>query len=200
MDIVILDHALRPYRASFFLNGWPIESFLHTEASCQEQFQIERSKGRPVLASMVAEGNLLKDNGKGIGLKELAVQFLARGPASLTADQIRDSRYFQFDLLDDFRDARSEEEAMITLNAMSVRLMDFLLRYNNQWSGSGKTLVRAFRSFDSGLSDRWFQALTSYYQEGDRRQVIRFVEEVYQPLGGRLFAGYSSWLDTGEPK
>ncbi|GIP38808.1 hypothetical protein J31TS4_20880 [Paenibacillus sp. J31TS4] len=149
---------------------------------------------------MVAEGNLLKDNGKGIGLKELAVQFLARGPASLTADQIRDSRYFQFDLLDDFRDARSEEEAMITLNAMSVRLMDFLLRYNNQWSGSGKTLVRAFRSFDSGLSDRWFQALTSYYQEGDRRQVIRFVEEVYQPLGGRLFAGYSSWLDTGEPK
>src|SRR5699024_12671175 len=54
--------------------------------------------------------------------------FIESGPKPLTEDFIRASRYFIYDLLDDFQDANNHPEAIMTLNTISTQLADFILR------------------------------------------------------------------------
>ncbi|KRE33503.1 hypothetical protein [Paenibacillus sp. Soil522] len=128
------------------------------------------------------------------GLAYIFVKMLAvpqHGPEHLTIEYINSSRYFMFDLLDDFVDAMNHEEAIITLNTLSVQLIDFILRLNGQWSGRGKTLSRGLNKLDTEMCKRFFMALDCFYKWNNKKQIIEFVNEVYKPIGGQLFAGFS---------
>src|SRR5690606_31942279 len=100
------------------------------------------------------------------------------------------SRYFIFDLLDDFEDSTDHQEAITTLNTLSIQLADFILRLNRQWTGRGKGLARALKKFDRNIYDQYFQALDDYYKKGIKQTFITFVNEICESLGGRLFDGF----------
>jgi PPOX class probable FMN-dependent enzyme len=151
---------------------------------------LDKDKGRPVLAAMITEGKVLRNNGSADILKQAALAFINQGPAPLTESYIQSSRYFMFDLLDDFIDANNREEALLTLNTLSIQLADFILRLNGQWSGRGKTLTRELKKFDEGLSEKFFDALNHYYEDNEKQPWVEFVYEIYRPLGGQLFAGF----------
>jgi hypothetical protein len=46
------------------------------------------------------------------------------------------------------------------------------------------------KKFDLGLSTKYFEALSYYYQHNEKQPWIEFVNEIYEPLGGQLFAGF----------
>ena len=56
---------------------------------------------------MIVEGKVLKDKGQALELKDIADNFIKHGPEHLTIEYINSSRYFMFDLLDDFVDAKN---------------------------------------------------------------------------------------------
>lgn len=191
LDIVVCDgNVSRCYRESLVRYGWRIECFIHNENSYLEQFEIDKKTGRATLATMVATGMILKDNGLAKTLKEQANQWISDGPPGLTEDFIQASRYFMYDLVDDFIDSKSREEELVTLNTISLQLADFILRLNKKWTGRGKGLVRELYKFDQPLADRFFDALQAYYKQGEKMPFVEFVNEIYEPLGGQLFDGF----------
>lgn len=190
LDIVIFDAIRQCYRETFVLYGWKIESFVHNESSYIEQFDVDKQGGRPTLASMIANGFVLQDNGTAVGLKEQANRCIFDGPPPLSEDFIRASRYFIYDLVDDLKDSSRYDESLLTVNTISIQLADFILRLNGKWSGRGKGLARALTAFDVHLSERYFRALEMFYMTGEKQLIIDFVNDIYEPLGGQLFDGF----------
>jgi predicted nucleotidyltransferase len=190
LDIIIFDENLASYRAGYELYDWKIEAFVHTYGSYKAQLEKEKKNGRPLLANMINEGIVLKDNHKILMLKEEVNSYLEEGPEPLTEEYVKASRYFIYDLLDDFRDSKNHEESLITLNNLSLQLGDFILRYNNQWTGRGKGLVRALRKYNNDLAERFFKSLNDYYKFQNKAPFIQFVDEIYLPLGGQLHDGF----------
>lgn len=141
---------------------------------------------------MISEGIMLKDHEEFLQVKDNALQHVQSGPLPLTEEYIRASRYFIGDLLDDFIDAKSREEALITVNNLSLEIPDFILRLNNQWSGRGKGLTRALRSFDEKIYNEFFSSLNDFYLADNKQPFVDFVNKVYKPLGGFLFEGFST--------
>lgn len=195
LDLVVILREGEPagYRESFERYGWKLEVFIHNEHTYMPQFEKERIDGKPILSAMMLEGIVLIEEKPGLAepFKAAAGSSLAQGPEPLTQSFVDASRYFMFDFVDDFEDAVDEREAILTLNAMSVRLGDFILRLNGSWSGSGKTMTRALYRMDPELADRYFAALDAYYTRRDKAPMIRFVYSIYEPLGGRLYDGFS---------
>ena len=98
---------------------------------------------------MCASGLVLRDDGIVLTLKKEALKLLDEGPVPLTPEEIRISRYFLTDLLDDFIDADRYDEALIIMNTLSLQIAEFVLRANGQWIGRGKGLVRVLRKLVS---------------------------------------------------
>ncbi|BCB05234.1 nucleotidyltransferase domain-containing protein [Bacillus sp. KH172YL63] len=192
LDIVIFDANSVSYRKSLVLYDWRIEAFIHNHQSYLLEFDREKQKGRPILGNMISEGIMLKDHEEFLQVKDNALQHVQSGPLPLTEEYIRASRYFIGDLLDDFIDAKSREEALITVNNLSLEIPDFILRLNNQWSGRGKGLTRALRSFDEKIYNEFFSSLNDFYLADNKQPFVDFVNKVYKPLGGFLFEGFST--------
>ncbi|WP_010280985.1 nucleotidyltransferase domain-containing protein [Bacillus timonensis] len=192
LDIVIFDNSTESnYRESFVLYNWKIEAFIHNYTSYLNQFKIDIESGRPILANMLAEGKIIRDNGKSQEIKDNAITFIKSGPTPLTEDFIRASRYFIYDLLDDFKDSCNPPEAIMTLHTITTQLADFILRVNQQWSGRGKGLARALHKFDKKIYNQFFDSLDCYYKDGNKQPFIKFVNGIYEPFGGPLFDGFS---------
>lgn len=190
IDLVIFLAETDGYRESFFEYGWPIEVFVHTQATYLNELKRETQVGRSLIGNMVSEGVALKDSCCFSALKQQAITHVKAGPIPLTKDYIESSRYVIGNLIDDFQDANNEAEALMILNTLTLEVPQFILRYHQQWQGKGKSLSRALNAFDRELAERFFQALQVYYQQGQKEPFIRFVAEVYEPLGGFLFAGF----------
>lgn len=192
LDIVIVDNSIiSTYRESIVLYDWKIETFFHNYNSYLSQFNIDKDTGRPILANMLAEGKVIKDNGKSNEIKNNAKEFIKAGPNPLSESFIRASRYFIYDLLDDFADTENHHEAILTLNTISLQFADFILRVNGQWTGRGKGLTRALKQFDEVMYKRYFETLDYYYIGREKQPFIDFVNEFYEPFGGPLFDGFN---------
>ncbi len=182
----------KPYRESFIFADWRVETFIHNEYSYFNEFENERIKGRPVLGNMISEGKLLKDSQHYKSVKEKAILHVSNGPLPLSKDFINASRYFIGDLLDDFNDAKNHEEALLSINKLSLEVPDFILRLNHHWSGRGKALTKALRLFNEETYHDFFHALNEFYKNDDKKPFVEFVNKVYEPVGGLLFEGFAS--------
>jgi predicted nucleotidyltransferase len=186
LDLIIFDEKLTPHRAGYERFAWKIESFVYTRSSYKVQLAKEKKLGRPIVANMINEGILLKGDERILLLKEEVKTYLEEGPEPLSEEFIEASRYFIYDLLDDFRDTRNEDESLYTLNILSLQFGDFILRSNNHWSGRGKGFVRALKQYNGVLAKRFFDSLQAYYEYKDKEPFIELVDEFYSPLGGQL--------------
>jgi predicted nucleotidyltransferase len=192
LDIVVIDETQKhPYRKSLIELGWRIEAFIHNRESYKEFFESDRKRGRPTMPHMVFSGIILKDDGTAQALKQEAQKLLDEGPEKLSLEDIRMSRYFLTDLLDDFIDADNMDEALITFNTLSIQIAEFILRVNGNWIGRGKGLVRALKQYDEQLYKRFMVSLDAFYKAGDKQPFIQFFDDILEPYGGRLFEGFS---------
>lgn len=193
LDIVVFDDAIRTsYRESLLFKGWPIEVFVHSLSSYQSFFESDCSRARPSLPAMVSEGMVIKDLGVLASIKAEADLLLAAGPQRWTEDIIRTKRYFLTDVLDDFTGSESVPELMFITGHLAERLAEFVLRTNRQWMGESKWVFRSLRIYDAGFAAEFAETFERFYQEREKEPVIRLVERVLEPFGGRLFEGYSA--------
>lgn len=197
LDVVIITgREEAPFRQSFIWEGWPVETFVHTETSYPDFFARDRDRYEPSLEMMCAEGVVLRDrNGLAERIRETARQELEAGPEPLTQRAIDRMRYSITDLIDDLMGSVKPEESFFIANALAEESVRLLLLRNRRWLGKGKWVLRALRRFDPAIEERLSGALALFCSTGSKDELLAFANGVLEPVGGRLFEGY---YDSGK--
>lgn len=191
LDIVVLLHgAPAPYRASFRHDDWPVELFVHTEASWYAYVEREVRKRRSPLLWMCADGLLLFDtDGVGARLAAEARKLTAAGPPTASAEEIDDRCYAITDLLDDLSGSSDQGERLFIATELARRTGELALVMGGSWGGGGKWMARRLEPTAPGLSMRLHHAVREV-QDGRIEPLVDVVDEVLGQAGGRLWDGY----------
>ncbi|UOQ44130.1 nucleotidyltransferase domain-containing protein [Halobacillus salinarum] len=189
LDIFIL--STQSFRKSYQFKGWPVEVFVHNQDSLSYTYFLEEQYGVPLIMRIVAEGFILKGEKKANQLITEAQHLLQKGPGKWPVQTINEKRYILTDLLTDLEGSHSKEEDLFTVAAITEKLHKFILRTNQQWMGEGKWMFRSLKRFDPQLANHFAKQLFLFYQNGEKKPYIDFVDEVLEPWGGRLFEGYT---------
>jgi hypothetical protein len=191
LDIVVLLHgAPAPYRASLRNDDWPVELFVHTEATWYAYVEREVRKRRSPLLWMCADGLLLFDtDGVGAHLAAEARKLTAAGPPMASAEEIDDCRYAIADLLDDLAGSIDQSERLFIATELVRRTGELALTIGGAWGGGGKWLARRLETTAPGLSMRLHHGLREVL-EGRIEPLVAVVDEVVGQVGGRLWVGY----------
>ncbi len=191
LDIVVLLHgAPAPYRASFRHGDWPVELFVHTEATWHGYVEREVSKRRSPLLFMCADGVLLCDtDGCGARLAAEAQRLVAAGPSAASAEEIEDRRYAITDLLDDLSGSSDQGERLFIATELVRRTGELALAIGGSWGGGGKWLARRLEATTPGLGMRLHHAAGEVL-DGHLEPLVGVVDKVLEQAGGRLWEGY----------
>ncbi|MET9144091.1 nucleotidyltransferase domain-containing protein [Streptomyces sp. NPDC004042] len=191
LDVVVLLHgAPAPYRVSLRYADWPVEMFVHTEATWHAYIERELPTRRSPLLWMCADGLLLFDgDGVGARLAEHARKLVAAGPPPVPAEEIDDRRYAITDLLDDLVGSNDPSERLFIATELVRRTGELALAISGSWGGGGKWLARRLEVAVPGLGRRLHHGLREVL--GGRVEPLAVaVEEVLGQGGGRLWVGY----------
>ncbi|NSC23035.1 nucleotidyltransferase domain-containing protein [Streptomyces albus subsp. chlorinus] len=191
LDIVVLLHgAPAPYRASLHYADWPVEMFVHTEATWHAYVERELRKRRSPLLWMCADGLLLFDtDGLGTHLAAQARKLTAAGPPPVSPEEIDDRRYAINDLLDDLAGSHDQSELLFIATELVRRTAELALAVGGSWGGGGKWLARRLETTAPGLNTRLHHGLQEVLS-GTVEPLVAVVDEVLSQAGGRLWAGY----------
>ncbi len=181
LDIVVLlpdGDPEAPHRDSLRFRGWPVELFVHDDASLDHYLGKDLTSRRPSLHRMVAVGVPVR--GRPQERQAAAAHVLAAGPDPLPPDDRDHVRYMLTDLLDDFVHA-TERERSVLAAALWLQAGTAALSLADHWVGAGKWLLRELEDLDAELADRWLAA---------RETPAEFAREVLASAGGPLFEGH----------
>jgi len=196
LDIVIIDDTISSeFRESLIAQGWPIEAFVHNEKTIRNYFQSDCQRARPSLPRMVSEGIPIVDHPIILILKEEANKLLRDGPPKWTNQTIDMKRYFITDALDDFIGSTNRGEGIFIAGALGETLHEFVLRTNGRWIGASKWVVRSLKEYDEDFAEEYVEAFEQFYSNGEKQAIVRLVDSVLKPHGGRLFDGFALGKD-----
>lgn len=193
LDITVLDRTATAHRNSLRYGGWPVELFVHSEASIRHFVAKDLKQRKPSMARLVAEGVPLLTGSGGQGVRTHCEQVLADGPGPLSADVVDQYRYALSDLVDDVRgDVDGVVGTAIAVETWR-RSADLILGINGRWSGGGKWLMREILALDAALGTRWAVTLDGALRSalnGDSSALLKVAEDVLEAAGGRLWEGF----------
>ncbi|MEV8126882.1 nucleotidyltransferase domain-containing protein [Streptomyces sp. NPDC085944] len=191
LDVVVLLHgAPAPYRESLQYADWPVEMFVHTEATWHAYIERELPTRRSPLLWMCADGLLLFDtDGLGARLAAHARTLAAAGPPPVPADEIDDCRYAITDLLDDLAGSTDPSERLFIATELVRRTGELALAVSGSWGGGGKWLARRLETTAPDVNARLHHGLREVL-DGRAEPLATVVDEVLARVGGRLWVGY----------
>lgn len=192
LDIVVVYKSLpNAYRESFYSQGFPVETFVHTpETLNYYMFEVDRPSGFPALANMISEGiEIPAPCASSQKLKNLAEKYLAMKPPPLSKEQIGNLRYQITNLIDDIRAPRSKIELTASGTELYAVLADFYFRANDLWSAENKSIPRILNKTNSMLHQKFCAGFEEFFVAGNPEKVIELAIEILQPYGGFLFEG-----------
>ncbi|NEB08740.1 nucleotidyltransferase domain-containing protein [Streptomyces coelicoflavus] len=192
LDVVVLLHgAPAPYRESLQYADWPVEMFVHTEATWHAYIERELPTRRSPLLWMCAAGLLLFDtDGLGARLAAHARTLTAAGPPPVSAEEIDDRRYAITDLLDDLVGSDDPSERLFIATELVRRTGELGLAVSGSWGGGGgKWLARRLETTTPELNARLHHGLREVL-DGRADPLVTVVDEVLEQAGGRLWVGY----------
>jgi hypothetical protein len=185
LDIVVLlpdGDPQAPHRDSRIFRDWPVELFVHDEATLDHYLAKELPARRPSLNRMVATGIQLTGDAREIQAQ--CAKVLAAGPTPLIDSERDHLRYQLTDQLDDLTHATDPGERLVIAATTWTTAAVQVLAFNNHWTGTSKWLLRELRDLDPTLADRWLAAY------GEPAATADFTRQVLDQAGGPLFAGY----------
>ncbi|MFJ8063670.1 nucleotidyltransferase domain-containing protein [Psychrobacillus sp. NPDC096426] len=192
LDIVIFDQTFSAcYRESLIDFDWRVEVFVHNLNSYEVFFESDRKRARPSLPRMISEGIILKDSGVIGPIKSEAEKLLSNGPEKWSVETINTKRYFITDTLDDFIGSNDRAEEIFIANTLAELASEFVLRTNNRWIGASKWIVRSLKSYDVQFAAQFVEAFDTFYRNGSKHKLIKLMDDILLPYGGRLFNGFS---------
>lgn len=192
LDVTVLLDEAEPHRVSLVYQGWPVEVFVHTEASIRWFVARDVARRRPTMARLVSSGVALLPGGNGAVLQEQCAAVVAAGPAPLTDAELTMARYTLTDLLDDLAGGADQE----LLDAIAIDVWrstaELHLAVNRAWTGSSKWLIRELRQLDEAtngdVTSRLRVGLLAALS-GTVSALTAVADEVLDDVGGRLWAG-----------
>jgi hypothetical protein len=183
--VVVVAGPPAPFRESLRWRGWPVELFVHDEASIERYFALDTAHRKPTLARMVADGAALTGREDiRAAITDLARSVLAVGPPELTAAELDWRRYGLTDLLDDLAGSTDPGETAVIGWTVWRQTAELALLLAGRWLGGGKWLLRELRAAEPALAADLVAA------GGDPVRLIAVADLVLGRAGGRLWAGY----------
>jgi hypothetical protein len=159
LDITVLDESAEVHRESLLFEGWPVELFVHSEASIRHFVAKDLAQRKPSMARLIARGVELLPGDAGAANRKHCVQTLEAGPGPLSNDALDGARYALSDLVDDLRGAAPGPiGAAIAVEAWR-RTADLVLAVNGHWTGGGKWLARELLALDEVAGTSWATTL-----------------------------------------
>ncbi|MFD4406499.1 nucleotidyltransferase domain-containing protein [Nocardia sp. NPDC058499] len=197
LDItVLLAGPPAPYRESLQYQRWPVELFVHTEASMEHFLATERRARKPTTLRLIAQTLILLDrDGSGAYLQEKCIALLAAGPEPLSIEELRAERYGLTDLLDDLVGSRDDDERLLIAFNLWRATAELLLTGHGQWMGRGKWLHRELASFDREAGTDYSRALARGVRSvalGAVEPMVEIVTRALNEFGGPLFDGFKA--------
>lgn len=199
LDLVVVYDAVKSARrASFTLEGTPVETFIHDPETLAWAFRDEAGVARCAMLTMVSEGRICGARRRGAkALQARARARLAKGPRPLDAARRDLLRYHVTDKIDDLRDPRPTEQLPALGFMLYDTLAELILRGAGRWAANGKWIPRSLRALDPATGDAFVAAFDALLVRRDPAPLVAFAETVLEPHGGWLFDGYEgAWLAT----
>jgi len=189
--VVVFDKLKNAYRESFFFEKWPVEAFVHDPQTLEYFFRDDCRSGCPSLPAMVCEGiEIPGSTAFSASLKRLASEYLAKGPPEWQENEVKSSRYFISDMIDDLRDPKNVAEMHATATSLYPALANHFFRSRKLWSAKGKSIPRKLLETDPDIAKQFSEAFDSLFKDGETRRLIQLAEEILKPSGGFLFDSY----------
>ncbi|WP_132143555.1 nucleotidyltransferase domain-containing protein [Kribbella antiqua] len=195
LDItVLLDGLPAPMRRSIEYGGWPVELFVHTEASLAHFCEKDRQRRQPTMMRLVGETVILTDtDGSGARLQQACLAEVEAGPSALTTAELDLLRYTITCLLDDLADASTDDVRTAIASVLWQDAARLLLTGVRRWYGTGKGLLRELSAYDAIHATNHAHDLPAGVRAasaGDSSTLIEHTEQILNLHGGRLFAGF----------
>lgn len=197
LDLVVLHDASWRRRVQRWFNGTPVEIFINSEAWLRHCIDSEAAKGRPVMAHMLATGELVRaDDGRMAELQAHATAVLARGP-NLGPDALLRDRYAAATLVEDALDM--EDGASPDAQRLRALAVDALLRHEflrqNRFLPRQKERFSALQTVDRALA----HLLASAMHEPAQHACAALRESAERILGTVGFFEWDSGPDASTP-
>ncbi|MEU4394756.1 nucleotidyltransferase domain-containing protein [Kribbella sp. NPDC023855] len=195
LDItVLLPGPPAPLRESLQYGAWPVELFVHTEASLTRYCEKDRQRRQPSLMRLIGETIILLDtDGSGAQWQESGKAQLQAGPPPLTDTELQLLRYKITDLVEDLIGADSNDVRTAVASILWQEAATLLLTGSRHWTGTGKGLLRELTAYDAERATDYATALPAAMRaaaNGNPEALTATVDAILDPHGGRLFAGF----------
>lgn len=193
LDITVLDATVAAHRESLRHQGWPVELFVHTEASIRHFVSLDLAQRKPTMARLVARGVPLLPGDEGAAIRRYCEDVLQTGPAPLPAEALAGDRYALSDLVDDLQGARPGPEGTAIAVETWRRTAELVLDVNGCWRGGGKWLARELITLDTAAGTTWAPRLDAGLAAalaGDVVLLRQAADESLALAGGRLWEGF----------
>ena len=195
LDItVLMPESGTAHRESLMFQHWPVEVFLHTEASVRRFVAADALRRRPTLARLVATGTPLLPGSGGASIRDECAAHLEAGPRARSKSELDTQRYMLTDLIDDLR---GTGESGPIRDAICVEVWrstaEFVLAARRWWTGSGKWLMRELESLDAHHQSDYARRLhlaLAHAIDGDDRLLLQVAEDALNQHGERFWSGY----------
>lgn len=203
LDITVLDATATAHRESLSHLGWPVELFVHTEASIRHFVGRDLTDRKPTMARLVARGVPLLPGDGGTEVRRYCDDVLQAGPTPLPASALASARYALSDLVDDLRGAAPGPEGTAIAVETWRRTAELVLDVNGCWRGGGKWLMRELIALDGLTGTSWALRLDAGLAAalaGDFVALRQAAEECLALAGGRLWEGFHQAASIDESR
>lgn len=202
LDItVLLAEPPAPYRDTRRFERWPVELFVHTEASLAHYRDLDAARRQPTMMRLVGESLVLIDrDGSGGRLRTDCLKEVAAGPGPLPQKEIDALRYAVTNLVDDLDPVADQQEQTAVATLLWSSAAQLLLGANACWTGTGRGLVRELVTLDGQRGTDWTRRLDIGLRTalaGDPSPLAEVAGGVLDVVGGRLLEGYRLGGDAG---
>lgn len=193
LDITVLLEHGPARRESVMDQGWPVELFVHTEASVRAFVAKDLRRRRPTMARRVATGVPLVEGDGGLDLQRECAAVVAAGPGPTSPEDLALARYLLTDQLDDLAGGATPHVHAAVAIEVWRRSAELLLAAAGRWDGGGKWLVREVDAYDqeqgTAYAERLHRGLHGALA-GDVGPLVEVADAVLDLVGGRLWAGF----------
>ena len=189
--VVVLRGRPAPFRENIREYGWPVELFIQSPASIKYFVAKETSEHCAPTLKMLSDGHILVSvDGEAERLQTEAIDRFARGPASISIEEMERRRYALTDQLDDLIGATDPTELLYISQQLLVGASELALLSKAQWLASGKWLPRHLALSEPKLLIRLSSAIKAVLETGEKEPIEDVVHEILERVGGPLTEGY----------
>ena len=187
IDLVILYPRLERAWRETFAQARVIETFVHDPKSLQFFFGKDAMRGLPVLATMVAEGLVLRGGDLCNQAKALASKAITLGPPRWTEEDLKRERY----IITDMRDDLIGEDDPQRLHAICASLYEALLAFHRRakglWTAKSKAIPGFLAEEEPALAHAYLDAFEQVFAQGKTGPLIALIDQILAPYGGPFY-------------